>query len=67
MTLLSGFVCNYHPADPGSNLKHNIYAFSIIFESWFGEVKNKQKKAGNGPFLVEEIRQFKIKLLLVLA
>ena len=25
--LLSGFVCAFHAAAPGSNLKHTIYAF----------------------------------------
>ena len=48
---LSGFVCAYHPVIPGLITTHNIYTFSILFELWRGEDKNKQKEDGIGPFL----------------
>ena len=50
---LSGFVCAYHPAAPGSSPKHTIYAFSfIVFVLYlsFEKNKNKQKEAGFGHF-----------------
>ena len=39
MLVLSGFVCAYNPAAPGSSPKHTIYAFIIysicaIFVMW---------------------------------
>ena len=47
---LRGFVCTYHPAAPGSNPKHTIYAFSICIEVVTRKGRNKQIEAGNGPF-----------------
>ena len=31
---LSGFICTYHPAAPGSSHKHTIYAICAIFVRW---------------------------------
>ena len=50
---LSGFVCAYHIAAPGSSPKHAIYAFSFIvfvLHLSYEKNKNKQKEAGYGPF-----------------
>ena len=48
---LSGFVCAYHPAAPGSSPKHTIYGF-IVFVLYLSCEKdeNKQKEAGFGLF-----------------
>ena len=51
--MLSGFVCAYHPAAPGSSPKHSIYTFSFIeFVQYLSceKKENKQKEAGFGPF-----------------
>ena len=59
---ISGFICAFDPAAPGSSPKHTFYAFIIysqicaIFVMW--KEQNKQKEAGFGPF-------FKKKNLLV--
>ena len=54
---LSGFVCTFHPAAPGSTPKHAINAFSIIVKfvlylSMWCEKRTKinKKEAGFGPF-----------------
>ena len=48
---ISGYICIYHPAAPGSNPKHIIYAFSIC--NWIACDKygNKQKETEIGPYL----------------
>ena len=58
--MLSGFVCIFHPAAPGSSPKHTIYAFSNLFMNcvvWKDE--NKQKEAEIGPFFIKTNIQMK--------
>ena len=48
---LSGIVCAFHPAAPGSRPKHTIYAF-INLNFWIascGKDENKKKEARIGP------------------
>ena len=56
---LSGFVCAYYPATPGSSPKYAIYAFIISckFLLYFSCEKNenKHKEAGFGPFLKKSV------------
>ena len=61
MQLLSGLVCAFHPAAPGSTPKHTIYAFIIysqicaiiVFALW-EKNENKQKEAVFGPFFKKQ-------------
>ena len=55
--LFSGFVCAFHPAVPGSNPKHTIYAFSILYYICHcieERKKNTQKEARFGQYFKKE-------------
>ena len=50
--VLSGFVCAFHPAAPGSIPKHTIYAYVyMLISELCGKDENKQREARIGPFL----------------
>ena len=48
---LCGFVCAYHPAAPGLNLKHTIYAFIqfVLLKLYWEKDENKQKRDRDWP------------------
>ena len=53
--LLRGFICAYHPAAPGSNPKHTIYAFFqfVLDMCWEGN-EHKQKRGRDWPIFFKK-------------
>ena len=66
---LSGFICAFHPATPGSSTKHTIYAFinlySTIYNLYFTFGKDENKKRGRDwPIFFKKTQNFKWKFFL---
>ena len=56
---LSGFICAYHPAAPGSNPKHTIYAFFNLYRNC-NEKRTKIKKRPGLPIFKKRFRYGKL-------
>ena len=53
---LSGFVCAFHPAAPGSSPKHSIFTLISLLNCIIWKRKNREKEDGIGPYFQKTIQ-----------